>query len=152
MATQYDADGGGFQFTETHDWIDVFGAHYALGVDGLGPDAGAADRRARADRDRRLVVRRRRRRSTNAFFAWMLALEGPRIGVFAATDVFLFYVLFEATLIPIYFLIGGFGGEGRQQAAVKFLIFQLARRPAHARLGDRPVRRRPPTPATRRTC
>ena len=40
----------------------------------------------------------------------MLALEGLAIGVFAATDVFLFYVLFEATLIPVYFLIGGFGG------------------------------------------
>ena len=49
----------------------------------------------------------------NAFFAWMLALEGLAIGVFAATDVFLFYVLFEATLIPIYFLIGGFGGPRR---------------------------------------
>ncbi len=51
--------------------------------------------------------------SANAFFAWMLALEGLAIGVFAATDVFLFYVLFEATLIPIYFLIGGFGGPQR---------------------------------------
>ena len=46
----------------------------------------------------------------------MLALEGLAIGVFAATDVFLFYVLFEATLIPIYFLIGGFGGARRAYA------------------------------------
>ena len=61
----------------------------------------------------------------NAFFAWMLALEGLAIGVFAATDVFLFYVLFEATLIPIYFLIGGFGGPRRSYAAVKFLLFIL---------------------------
>ena len=61
----------------------------------------------------------------NAFFAWMLALEGLAIGVFAATDVFLFYVLFEATLIPIYFLIGGFGGPRRSYAAVKFLLFSL---------------------------
>ena len=49
-----------------------------------------------------------------------------RIAVFAATDVFLFYVVFEATLIPAYFLIGGFGGDGRRRAAVKFLIYQLA--------------------------
>ena len=55
----------------------------------------------------------------------MLALEGLAIGVFAATDVFLFYVLFEATLIPIYFLIGGFGGRSRSYAAVKFLLFSL---------------------------
>ena len=55
----------------------------------------------------------------------MLALEGLALGVFAATDVFLFYVLFEATLIPIYFLIGGFGGPRRSYAAVKFLLFSL---------------------------
>ena len=63
--------------------------------------------------------------SVNSFFAWMLVLEGLAIGVFAATDVFLFYVLFEATLIPIYFLIGGFGGVRRSYAAAKFLLFNL---------------------------
>jgi NADH-quinone oxidoreductase subunit M len=56
----------------------------------------------------------------------MLVLEGLSIGVFCATDVFLFYVLFEATLIPIYFLIGGFGGARRSYAAVKFLLYSLA--------------------------
>ena len=55
----------------------------------------------------------------------MLALEGLAIGVFAATDVFLFYVLFEATLIPIYFLVGGCGGPQRTRAAVKFLVYSL---------------------------
>ena len=48
------------------------------------------------------------------------------MAVFAATDVFLFYVVFEATLIPAYFLVAGFGREGRSRAAVKFLIYQLA--------------------------
>ena len=48
------------------------------------------------------------------------------VGVFAATDVFLFYVFFEAMLIPVYFLIGSFGGSRRQYAAVKFLLFSLA--------------------------
>ena len=71
----------------------------------------------------------------------MLALEGLAIGVFAATDVFLFYVFFEATLIPIYFLIGGFGGANRARAAVKFLLLLAVRRPGHARLGDRALRR-----------
>jgi NADH-quinone oxidoreductase subunit M len=55
----------------------------------------------------------------------MLTLEGLALGVFMATDVFLFYVLFEATLIPIYFLIGGFGGARRSYAAMKFLIYSL---------------------------
>ena len=48
------------------------------------------------------------------------------VGVFAATDVFLFYVFFEAMLIPVYFLIGLYGGSRRQYAAVKFLLFSLA--------------------------
>jgi NADH-quinone oxidoreductase subunit M len=60
-----------------------------------------------------------------SFFAWALALEAFALVVFAATDVFLFYVVFEATLIPAYFLIGGFGREGRAYAALKFLMYQL---------------------------
>ena len=126
VALQYDADGG-FQFTEDVTWIKSFGAHYALGLDGLGlalvvltailtPVVMIASWH---DGDEG-------RWSSSAFFAWMLGLEGLAIGVFAATDVFLFYVLFEATLIPIYFLVGGWGGPQRARAAVKFLVFSLA--------------------------
>lgn len=117
--------GGGFQFTEEHEWIPSFGAHYALGVDGLGllmvlltvvlvPIVMVASWR---DADQG---------STRSFFAWTLALEAMSLAVFTATDVFLFYVVFEATLIPAYFLVGGFGREGRGRAATKFLIYQLA--------------------------
>ncbi|UYM03689.1 NADH-quinone oxidoreductase subunit M [Solicola gregarius] len=126
MATQYSPDDGGYQLTEQHEWISVFGAYYALGVNGIGltlilmtviltPIVVLASWK---DGDTG-------RWSPNAFFAWMLALEGLAIGVFAAMDVFLFYVLFEATLIPIYFLIGGFGGVKRSYAAIKFLLFSL---------------------------
>ena len=59
------------------------------------------------------------------YFALMLVLETMIIGVFAATDVFLFYVFFEAMLIPMYFLIGSFGVGQRQYAAVKFLLYSL---------------------------
>src|SRR4051794_7878346 len=122
----YDANGARFQFVEEHVWIKSFGAHYAVGVDGIGltlvvltailsPVVILASWR---DGDTG-------RWSPRVFFAWMLALEGLAIGVFAATDVFLFYVLFEATLIPIYFLIGGFGGPRRSYAAVKFLLYSL---------------------------
>ena len=122
----YDAGGERYQFTETYTWIEAFGAHYALGVDGIGltlviltailtPVVILASWR---DGDRG-------RWGVNSFFAWMLALEGLAIGVFAAMDVFLLYVLFEATLIPIYFLVGGFGGARRSYAAVKFLLFSL---------------------------
>jgi|tagenome__1003787_1003787.scaffolds.fasta_scaffold20967944_2 NADH-quinone oxidoreductase subunit M len=137
MAFGYDLHGG-FQFTEDHVWIEAFGAHYALGVDGLGllmvllttvlvpvvigaswydADPGAT---LRHDDDAAAT------RHTKAFFAWALALEALSIAVFAATDVFLFYVVFEATLIPAYFLVGGFGGNKRRKAAVKFLVYQLA--------------------------
>ena len=65
------------------------------------------------------------RRSTKVYFALMLVLETMVIGVFAATDVFLFYVFFEAMLIPMYFMIGSYGVGQRQYAAVKFLLYSL---------------------------
>jgi NADH-quinone oxidoreductase subunit M len=118
--------GGGYQYTEQVTWIAAFGAHYALGVDGIGltlvlltailtPVVILASWNDGDDG----------RWSVNSFFAWMLVLEGFALGVFMATDVLLFYVLFEATLIPIYFLIGGFGGARRSYAAVKFLLYSL---------------------------
>jgi NADH-quinone oxidoreductase subunit M len=64
-------------------------------------------------------------RSVKTFFALLLVLETLMIGVFAATDVFLFYVFFEAMLIPMYFIIGSYGGPRRSYAAVKFLLFSL---------------------------
>src|SRR6266700_3081063 len=65
------------------------------------------------------------RRSVKTYFALMLVLETMVIGVFAATDVFLFYVFFEAMLIPMYFMIGSYGVGQRQYAAVKFLLYSL---------------------------
>ncbi len=126
LALDYNA-GGGMQFTEDVDWIKLFGAHYALGLDGIGltlvlltviltPVVMLA-----SWNDGDLG-----RWGAKGFFAWILALEGLSIGVFAATDVFLFYVFFEATLIPVYFLVAGYGGPGRVRAAVKFLLFSLA--------------------------
>jgi NADH-quinone oxidoreductase subunit M len=66
-----------------------------------------------------------RRGQVKTFFALLLLLEVMMIGVFAATDVFLFYVFFEAMLVPMYFLIGSFGGPRRQYAAVKFFLYSL---------------------------
>ena len=64
-------------------------------------------------------------RTASGYFALLLATEATLMGVFAATDVFLFYVFFEAMLIPMYFLIGRFGGPRRQYAAVKFFLYSL---------------------------
>jgi NADH-quinone oxidoreductase subunit M len=127
LAASYDVGDGGLQLTETHEWVAAFGVHYALGVDGLGLlmilltvvlvpvvllAAWNDDGQAEGSGARRFV-------------AWTLALEALSLAVFAATDVFLFYVVFEATLVPAYFLIGGFGREKRSAAALKFLMFQL---------------------------
>jgi NADH-quinone oxidoreductase subunit M len=129
MLTRYDVAAPGFQLSEQHEWIGAIGASYAVGVDGIGITLVllttiltpvvllASWHDGREPRSARWSV--------HAYVAWMLALEGLAIGVFAATDVFLFYVLFEATLIPVYFLIGGFGGPRRAYAAVKFLLYSL---------------------------
>ncbi len=145
MAVQFDptpitSDSGGqhFQFVEEHAWIPAFGVHYALGVDGIGlvlvaltalltpvvilaswNDAERASDAATG------TPGAEPRRSVRTFFALMLVLEALALGVFSATDVFLFYLLFEATLIPVYFLIGSYGGPRRSYAAVKFLIYSL---------------------------
>ena len=64
-------------------------------------------------------------KSVKTYFALILALEAMMVGVFAATDVFLFYIFFEVMLVPVYFLIGIFGGPQRSYAAVKFLLYSL---------------------------
>jgi NADH-quinone oxidoreductase subunit M len=93
----FEAGGARYQFTETHEWIGVFGAHYAVGVDGIGLTlvlmtailSPVVILASWYDGDGG-------RWHANAFFAWMLALEGLSVLVFSATDVFLFYVIFEA--------------------------------------------------------
>ena len=140
MAVQFKTGGPRFQFTQTYQWIPQFGVHYAVGVDGIAlvlilmtvvlmpvvllaswndvegpPEAQAAGEPARP----------RSRGSVKSYFALMLVLETMMIGVFAATDVFLFYVFFEAMLIPMYFMIGSYGVGQRQYAAVKFLLYSL---------------------------
>src|SRR6266542_123480 len=126
MALRFKPSGPRFQFTETHSWIPQFGVHYAVGVDGIAlvlivlttilmpvvilaswNDAEGG------------------RRSVKTYFALLLSMETMMIGVFAATDVFLFYVFFEAMLIPMYFMIGSYGVGQRQYAAVKFLLYSL---------------------------
>jgi NADH-quinone oxidoreductase subunit M len=117
---------GPADYQETHTWIKAFGAHYALGLDGIGLVLVVLTALLTP-----IVLiaswndAKTGRWSEKSFFAWVLGLETLSIGVFAATDVFLFYVLFEATLIPMYFLIGGFGGPQRSYAAVKFLLYSL---------------------------
>src|SRR5881398_2397095 len=127
MCVAYDTDGSRFQFVQSYDWIKSFGAHYAVGVDGIGLALIAMT----AVLTPVIVLSSWHeaeggQRSVPTFFALMLATEAIVIGVFGSLDVFFFYVLFEAMLIPVYFLIGSYGGPRRSYAAVKFLLYSLA--------------------------
>ena len=143
IAVKFQVGGPNYQFTEIYSWIPTFGVHYAVGVDGIAlvliamsavlmpvvilaswhdadpaSPGGAAPAGAAA-------APARPRHSVKTYFALMLVLETMMIGVFAATDVFLFYVFFEAMLVPMYFMIGSYGVGKRQYAAVKFLLYSL---------------------------
>lgn len=126
MAVGFVPGGARFQFTRTLPWIPQFGIHYAVGVDGirlvliglttlLVPAVLLGGWHEADDSGW----------STKTYLALVLLLEFMTIGAFAARDVFLFYVFFEAMLIPMYFIIGGRGGARRSYAAVKFLLYSL---------------------------
>jgi NADH-quinone oxidoreductase subunit M len=123
---KFDSSNTALQFVESAKWIPSFGINYAVGVDGLAivlilmsvllaPIVVLAGWNESEGG----------RWSPKVFYILILVLETMMIGVFAATDVFLFYVFFEAMLIPVYFLIGGFGTGERAAAAVKFLLYSL---------------------------
>ena len=126
MAVGFQRDSIELQFVEKYAWIPSFGINYALGVDGL-----ALVLILMSTILAPVVVlagwneSQGGRWSVKTFYILILVLETMMIGVFAATDVFLFYVIFEAMLIPVYFLIGGYGSGERSAAAVKFLIYSL---------------------------
>jgi NADH-quinone oxidoreductase subunit M len=127
MALQFDGSSAEpFQFVESHQWIPSFGISYSVGIDGIAlvlialaavlvPVVVLAGWNDVDDS----------RGSVKGYFALILVLEALMIGVFASLDVFLFYVFFEVMLIPVYFLIGRYGGVQRSYAAVKFLIYSL---------------------------
>jgi len=125
IALQFDATSTEpFQFTEQYSWIPAFGISYAVGIDGIGLVMIAL-----ATTLVPIVILAGwndvEEGSVKGYFALILLLEALMIGVFASTDVFLFFVFFEATLIPIYFMIGRYGGPERAYASVKFLIYSL---------------------------
>jgi NADH-quinone oxidoreductase subunit M len=139
MWVAFNAGGARFQFRESYKWIPAWGVNLTFAADGIAlvmllliavmvPLVILASwHDADADTPAPLPSgpTPRGRRSVPAYFALILALEGTMIGVFAAADVFLFYVFFEVMLVPMYFLIGSYGGHQRQYAAVKFFLYSL---------------------------
>lgn len=122
----FDPAGAPYQFVESRQWIPDLGTSYTLGLDGIGlvltlltavlvPLLMVAGWNDASDRQH----------GTQTYVALMLCVEAMVLVSFVALDILLFYVFFEAMLIPMYFLIGRFGGAGRSPAAIKFLLYNL---------------------------
>ncbi len=119
----YDRGLGGMQFLEDVQWIPVIGARYQMGVDGvaallimlttlLGVIAALSSWEYIQKREQE-------------YYVLLLLLQTAVVGVFGAMDLFLFYLFFEVSLVPMYFLIGIWGGENRLYAAIKFFLYTL---------------------------
>ena len=126
MAISFDRNSDQLQFIQKNSWISAFNINFSLGIDGISlvlillstilvPIVILATWHE-SDNGRW---------SSKVFYILLLVLESLMIGVFAANDLFLFYVFFEAMLIPVYFLIGGYGTGEKSAAAIKFLLYSL---------------------------
>ena len=119
----YDRALGGMQFLEDCQWIPIIGARYQMGADGvavllivlttlLGVIAALSSWEYIEKREKE-------------YYALLLLLQAAVVGVFSSMDMFLFYLFFEVSLVPMYFLIGIWGGENRLYAAIKFFLYTL---------------------------
>jgi NADH-quinone oxidoreductase subunit M len=122
LLSSFETTESGFQFVSRHAWIEPWGISWHVGVDGislplvvlsgvlfplsiLGVDAHHDEKR---------------------YLAWLLLLEAGVLGSFVSLDLFVFFLFFEIVLVPMYFLIGGWGYENRVYAATKFFLFTMA--------------------------
>jgi NADH-quinone oxidoreductase subunit M len=118
---EFDASSAAMQFEQVHAWIPAWGIAYRVGIDGISlfmvllttltmPLATLGSFNYIKERER-------------AYYALLLVLTTGMLGVFVALDMFLFYVFWEIMLIPMYFIIGVWGGERRLYAAIKFFVY-----------------------------
>src|SRR5438445_30947 len=121
---QFDNSQAGMQFTQKSSWIPAFDVSFSVGIDGLSlllvlltafltPIAMLSSWNAIQKRLKEYTI-------------MLLLLETGMLGVFCAIDLFLFYVFWEAMLVPMYFIIGIWGGERRVYAAFKFFLYTMA--------------------------
>jgi NADH-quinone oxidoreductase subunit M len=117
----FDTDAEGFQYVSKHTWIESWGISWHLGVDGISLFlvvlTGVLFPLS--------IVATDPHHDDKAYLAWMLLLEAGVMGSFIALDLFVFFVFFEIVLVPMYFLIGGWGYEQRVYAATKFFLFTM---------------------------
>ncbi len=122
LLADFDADEGGFQFVVDADWVAGLGLSWLLAVDGISlflvvltgllfPIA---------------IVTSEPHHEPKAYHLWLMLLMAGSMGAFLALDLLLFFLFFEVVLVPMYFLIGGWGHEGRVYAAMKFFLYTMA--------------------------
>ena len=119
----FDSANASYQFQEIRDWMPQWGIHYHVGVDGISlflvllttfltPLAILCSWESIRD-------------NVKGFFIAILVIETAMIGVFVSLDLFLFFLFWELTLIPMYFMIGIWGHERRVYAAIKFILYTM---------------------------
>src|SRR5581483_3859180 len=124
LVSRFDKGVSGFQFVERANWIPSLGAQYLIGIDGIslllimlttlvGFIAILSSWKAIQDR-------------AKEYYAMFLLLQVGMLGVFMSLDFFLFYVFWELVLVPMYFIIGVWGGPRKLYAAIKFFLYTLA--------------------------
>jgi len=124
LVSRFQAGQPGFQFEERADWIPSLGAHYHIGIDGIslllvvlttlmGFIAILCSWSAVQDR-------------VKEYYAMFLLLQTGMLGVFLSLDFFLFYIFWELVLVPMYFIIGVWGGPRKLYASIKFFLYTLA--------------------------
>jgi NADH-quinone oxidoreductase subunit M len=123
LFTGFDKTTPEMQFTEKHPWIEAFNVYYSLGVDGISVLFVLLS--ALITITCVLVSWHSIKDRAKEFYASLLFIEGAMIGVFCSLDFFLFYIFWEAMLIPMFLLIGVWGGPNRVYAAIKFFLFTL---------------------------
>ena len=119
MLASFETSDAGFQFVSQHTWIEEWGVGWHLGVDGISLFlvvlTGVLFPLVIAGIDPH--------HDDKPYFAWLLMLEAGVMGSFLSLDLFFFFLFFEIVLVPMYFLIGGWGYENREYAATKFFLY-----------------------------
>jgi len=122
LLVAFDRHNADFQFVSQHEWLPALGINWKLGVDGISlflvALSGVLFPLA--------LLGPRVTENVKAYVAWLLLLEAGCIGSFLSLDLFLFFVFFEAVLVPMYFLIARWGYARRSYAALKFFLYTLA--------------------------
>ncbi|MFM8836794.1 MAG: NuoM family protein [Actinomycetota bacterium] len=119
----FESGDAGFQFASNQPWISQWGISWHLGVDGISLFLVVLT----GILFPLVIVGIDPHHNETSYFAWMLLLQAGVMGSFMALDLFLFFVMFEIVLVPMYFLIGGWGYDQRVYAATKFFLYTMAR-------------------------